>query len=150
MEFRAISDEREQLLAFVQEQREAVVRKSAGLTDEQARWKPAPTANSIVGLVNHLAHVEGRWTDAAILGGERVRDEIEFRPEMPLAEAVEKYKEAWAHTDEVVRAHELNTRGKGAAQVDVRWILLHLVEETARHAGHIDITRELIDGTTGD
>lgn len=150
MDFKAVADEREQLLVFVQEQRDAVIRKTARLTDEQARWKPADTANSIVGLVNHLAHVEGRWTDAAILGGERVRNESEFRPEISLADAIEKYQAACAHTDEVVRAHELSTRGKGAETVDVRWILLHLIEETARHAGHIDITRELIDGTTGD
>lgn len=146
-------DETELLLKFLQMQgRDIVVAKVDGLTEEQARWVPAETANPLVGLINHLAHVERRWIDSGFLGGPRVRDPEELRPpELTVADAVARYRDAWAHTDEVVRAHSLDEISRREdADLTLRWIVLHLIEETARHAGHADITRELIDGTVGE
>lgn len=146
------SDERELLLRFLQAQRDAVVRKSEGLSDDQGRWQPDGKLISLAGIINHLAHVEWRWIDGRLLGADVSRSEEEFSPEAPLAEVVAAYRQRWEKSDAAVRdapgvdaVYSHPVRGDLA----LRWILLHLIEETARHAGHADATRELLDGTVG-
>lgn len=146
------SDERELLLSWLTYLRGAVLRNVEGLTDEQARWTPDGALISLLGIVNHLTHVEWRWIDGAMRGEPVRRDEAEFAPaELTLAAAVSAYRRRAAATDAAIKAlpalTAASTRGDGT---DLRYVVLHLINETARHAGHADATRELLDGTTGE
>lgn len=145
-------DERELLLSWLQYLRGAVLRKVEGLTDEQARWHPDGALIPLVGIVNHLTRVEWRWIDGGMRGAEVERSEQEFTPgpELTLAAAVAAYRQRAADTDAAVRAMALDTPCRRGEGTDLRWVLLHLINETARHAGHADATRELLDGTTGE
>jgi uncharacterized damage-inducible protein DinB len=146
-------DERELLLSWLGYLREAVVRKVDGLSDPDGRWTPEGGLIPLLGIVNHLTHVEWRWIDGGMLGNEVSRHESEFRPgsELTVEAALAAYRERAVATDATVRAMpNLEVpclRGEGR---DLRWVLIHLINETARHAGHADAVRELLDGTTGE
>jgi uncharacterized damage-inducible protein DinB len=145
------ADERELLLAWLDHLRTSIVRKLADLDEEQARWTPDGALIPLLGIVNHLTHVEWRWTSGSMLGESTSRSEAEFRPgpELTVGEAVIRYQERARATDGLVRTLPLEQRTRDDTGRDLRWVLLHLIEETARHAGHADATRELLDGTTG-
>jgi uncharacterized damage-inducible protein DinB len=130
--------------------RGAVLRKVAGLDDAGARWTPDGRLIPLVGIVNHLTKVEWRWIDGAILGDETSRTEAEFHPDLPIAEAVAAYRRRAEHTDRAVRSLPLSTPCRAGDGTDLRWVVLHLINETARHAGHADAVRELLDGVTGE
>jgi hypothetical protein len=148
----ADADERELLLSWLAYLRGAVIRKATGVSDEQARWTPDGALICLLGIVKHLACVEWRWIDGAMLGAPVSRSEAEFAPgpELTLAQAVADYRARAVVSDAAIRGFasitEPSRREDGA---DLRWILLHLINETARHAGHADAVRELIDGDTG-
>ena len=149
----AISDERELLLTYLHLQRELVVSATLGLSEEQARWQPDGHLIPLIGIVNHLTHVEWRWIDGGY-GGEKVwRTEEEFTvgPDRTLADVVAAYAARAEATDRTVRAAaglEVPCKTLGQRDIDLRWVLLHLIEETAHHAGHADSTREMLDGRT--
>jgi len=137
-------------LAFL---RGAVVRKASGITDEQSRWRPDGRLLPLLGLVNHLTHVEWRWIDGAMLGRPTGESDNEYSPgpELTIEAAIQAYRERAAATDAAVR--ELGDPGTPARTqdgTDLRFVLIHLINETARHAGHADAVRELLDGTTGE
>jgi uncharacterized damage-inducible protein DinB len=146
-------DERELLLAYLQFLRDAVLRKAEGLDEDQARWRPDGKLIAIAGIVNHLAHVEWRWIDGTLRGEQVSRSEEEFAvpAERPLADVIEAYGRRAELTETAVRAADLDDPcdHPGHPGITLRWVLLHLIEETARHAGHADATRELLDGRTG-
>ncbi|MQA04785.1 MAG: DUF664 domain-containing protein [Streptosporangiales bacterium] len=146
------ADERELLLGWLGYLRGAIVRKLDGLTDEQARWTPRDALIPLLGVVNHLTHVEWRWIDGGMYGEPYSRSEEEFRPgsELTVAAALEAYRRRAEATDAAVRSLPLTQPCLRGAGRDLRWVLLHLVNETARHAGHADATRELLDGATGE
>jgi uncharacterized damage-inducible protein DinB len=148
-------DERELLLSWLGYLRGAVLRKLDGLTDEQARWTPDGALICLLGIVNHLTHVEWRWIDGGMLGEPVSRSEMEFTPgsELTVASAVQAYRRRADKTDAAVRSMPSLAQQCHRAEdlaADLRWVLLHLINETARHAGHADATRELLDGTTGE
>jgi len=149
------SDERELLLQWLGYLRGAVLRDIDGLDDDQARWTPDGKLISLIGIVNHLTHVERRWIDGGFGGVEVSRSEAEFRPgrDLTVAAVVEAYRQRAIVTDSTARRLDLTTvsdpDGWGEGH-DLRWILLHLINETARHAGHADATREMLDGKTGE
>lgn len=146
-------DERELLLGWLGFLRSAVVRKVEGLSEADARWTPDAALLPLLGIVNHLTHVEWRWIDGAILGQEVSRSEGEFRPgpELTVAAAVTAYRNRAAATDTTVRSiSSLTHPCQSGDGTDLRWVILHLINETARHAGHADATRELLDGTRGE
>ena len=148
-------DEREMLLAWLAYLRGAVLRKLEGLTDEQARWRPDGQLISVLGIVNHLTHVEWRWIDGGFAGAVVSRSEEEFDPgsELTVAVAGAAYLERAAATESTVRSlPSLNTPCARLSEnrTDLRWVLLHLINETARHAGHADAVRELLDGGKGE
>jgi uncharacterized damage-inducible protein DinB len=147
---RGTSDERELLLRWLRFLRGAVIRKVEGLSDSQARWTDGKLI-PLLGIVNHLTHVEWRWIDGGILGAE-TRTEAEFAPgpELTLPAALVAYRERAAATDATVMVTPLDRPCLSEPGADLRWVLLHLINETARHAGHADATRELLDGTTGE
>ncbi len=135
-------------LAFL---RGAVLRKASGLTDEQARWQPDGKLIPLVGIVNHLTGVETRWIDGAMLGAPTGKPDDEYQPAVPIADAIAAYEARAEATDAAVRRiGDLTTPSRHGDGTDLRFILLHLLNETARHAGHADAVRELLDGTVGE
>lgn len=135
-------------LAFL---RGAVLRKAAGLTDEQARWQPDGRLIPLVGIVHHLTGVETRWIDGAMLGASTDKPDDEYQPSIPIADAVAAYRARAEATDAAVRRiGDLTTATRNGDGTDLRFVLLHLINETARHAGHADAVRELLDGTVGE
>lgn len=142
--------EKEILLAFLDQLRAAVSAKAEGVPEPQVRTAGVPSGTSLLGLVRHLTFVE-RFTFL----GERPDDwPGTFRPgpEETVASVVAGYRAAIAEANAVIEAcadlAEPVAR-PGRTPPSMRWALVHLVEETGRHAGHADILRELIDGSTG-
>jgi uncharacterized damage-inducible protein DinB len=147
------SDERELFLSWLRYLRGAVIRKLDGLSEEQAHWRPDGKLISLLGIVNHLTHVEWRWIDGRMQGAEVSRSEEEFAPgaELKVEGALTAYRARAEATDAYVRSvADLTQPARAREGIDLRWVLLHLINETARHAGHADATRELLDGTTGE
>ena len=146
-----LDDERELLLGFLAHLRASILRKLEDLGEEQARWRPEGRLMSVIGVVNHLTGVEERWIGGRMTGVVTSREESEFHPgpELAVAEAVRRYRERGAATEAAVRELPLTTPARDGTGRDLRWVLLHMVDETARHAGHVDAVRELLDGTTG-
>jgi hypothetical protein len=145
------ADERELLLGWLAYLRRSLLRKVEDLTDDQARWTPDGALIPLLGVVNHLTHVEWRWLDGKMLGAQTSRSEAEFRPgpELTVTDAVTRYTERGEATARIVRSLAMTAPCRDGSGRDLRWVLLHMIEETARHAGHADATRELLDGTTG-
>jgi uncharacterized damage-inducible protein DinB len=146
------ADERELYLGWLAYLRGAVLRNVEGLSDEQARWRPGEALIPLLGIVNHLTHVEWRWIDGGMRGAEVDRSESEFDPgpELTLSRAVAAYHERATATAAVVRSLPLDAPCRREENTDLRWVLVHLINETARHAGHADAVRELLDGKTGE
>lgn len=156
-----------QLSAFLDYQRETVLRKCEGLTDDQLAQPLPPSPLTLGGLLNHLAYVEDTWFSHRFAGRSEnplwagvdwdADPDHEFRtaPGVPGAELRSRYEQACARSREVVRSAErLDQRSarprRDGQHVDLRWVLLHMIEETARHAGHADLLREAVDGAVGD
>lgn len=148
-------DERTQVKGYLDVYRDAIIRKIDGLTEEQARWKPAPTANPLINIVVHLTGVERNWFQRVIAGRDVERDrDGEFAAvpaEVTVASAIEAYRQECEQSNAVLDGISVDDRCRQEemTELNVRWVVLHMLEETARHAGHADITRELIDGVTG-
>ncbi|MDI3420630.1 DinB family protein [Streptomyces luteolus] len=150
--------EKESLLASLEQHRDVVLWKVRGLDEEQLRRPLTPTGTSLLTLVKHLACVEYGWLcttfdrpteplpdayggeDLRIMPGETAEDVIAF------------YGRARAAANSTVEELELDALGTSwpGEPVSLRWALIHMIEETARHTGHMDIVRELIDGAVGD
>ena len=148
-------DERELLLSWLGYLRGSIVRKLDGVDERGARWQPeSGRLICLLGIVNHLTHVEWRWVDGTLLDrAQTSRSEEEFhpRPELTVPDAIAAYRERAAATDAALRALPgLHTPCARRPDLNARWVVLHLINETARHAGHADATRELLDGVTGE
>lgn len=147
-------EERELFIRWLDFLRESLIQKLDGLSEEEARWHPDDKLLSVLGVVNHLTHVEWRWIDGAFLGGETSRSDEEFVPPATatVSDILTSYRVRAGRTTSAIReapSLSLGCTHPMAKSRDLRWVLVHLVEETARHAGHADATRELLDGTTG-
>lgn len=150
-------DERTQLRAWIDFNRDACIRKVRGVTHEQAHRRLGPSKTSLIGVISHLAHVEHWWFQMCFAAREPMIVTFEDDGEYDLPEAVTvedviaKYEDQIAVSKAIeAEAASLEQRAAHARiQPTMRWIMVHMVEETARHAGHLDITRELIDGSTG-
>jgi len=149
---RYVAGERETLLALLQYQRDSLVRKVAGVSDDDARREFVGTGTTLLWLVKHLARAEDLWFGQRFAGAEPViRDDV-VGPADSLDAAIDTYRATSARVDAIIAAASLEDlcADTGAeSMVNLRWVLMHLLEETARHAGHADILRELIDGQTG-
>ena len=161
-----LSNERDLLLAYLAQQRQGIRNAAHGITDDQARQTPVATSSlSIGGLIKHLADVERWWIDMVLRsdsasGEDRQSsydDNFRLGPDETLGGLLIRYEEIASATDAMIAGITDLDRAvpvpKGVpwfpADVEawsVRWVLLHLVEETARHAGHADIVRESLDG----
>jgi uncharacterized damage-inducible protein DinB len=148
-------DEKELLLQWLGYLRGAVIRNLDGLDDAQARRRPDGRLIPLLGVICHLTQVEWRWIDGGFRGAEVSRSEEEFRPgpEVTVASALKAYRQRARTTDDAIRSFDLTRRSDPSSWAqghDLRWVALHLINETARHAGHADATRELLDGQTGE
>ena len=150
---RVRGDERETLCALLRFQRESLVRKVSGLDDAAARQSPVASGTSLLWLVEHLAWAERSWLLGTFAGQVEPGAGPKVASEGTLEQAVASYRDTWTRCDEVVAAagslDELSRLERHGDRVTLRWILMHLLEEVARHAGHADILRELIDGSVG-
>jgi uncharacterized damage-inducible protein DinB len=146
------TDERELFLNWLRYLRSAILRNVDGLDDEQARWRSDGHLLPLLGIVHHLTNVEMRWIDGGFLGGpvERADDEPLDVARLTLNGCVDAYQRREEATERAVRTLSLDTPHPYGPEVNLRWVLLHLVNETARHAGHADSVRELLDGTVGE
>ncbi|HUO49432.1 MAG TPA: DinB family protein [Acidimicrobiales bacterium] len=157
-----VPDERQGLLAFLAQQRHVLRVAAHGLTDAQARLTPTAGTLSVGGLVKHVAETEAYWT--GLVAGRSRRDTdygagFVLGDDETLAGVLGRYDDVATDTEAVVAGVADLGRPvpvpKDAPWFppdleawSVRWVLLHLIEETARHAGHADIVRESIDGAT--
>ena len=146
--------ELETLHRLLQFQRESLVRKVEGVTEEDARRSPVSSGTNFLWLMRHMSRAERVWVMGRFLGLRGSVPDDTVRPDDTLARAVDAYRQTWREVDEVVlQSSSLDERARvvedGSRGVNLRWILGHLLEETARHAGHADILRELLDGSTG-
>ena len=144
--------ERETLLALLQYQRDSVVRKVDGVSDEQARHRFVDSDTTLLWLVKHLTRAEHIWLVHRFDGVDEILDDT-VQADDTVAGVVDGYRSMWGQVGTIIDAaptldQPCRITG-GESPVDLRWILMHLLEETARHAGHADILRELLDGQTG-
>jgi uncharacterized damage-inducible protein DinB len=141
--------------AWLQHLRDSAVYKLDGLGPDQLRWRPRPEANSLGVLVVHLGYAERLWF-RAIAAGEPM--DMGWRAHMfdlpegwAVDDVVAFYRNECALADAALdQVRSLDQRSTADFRPTTwRWALFHMIEETARHAGHMDITRELLDGRTG-
>ena len=152
--------EKESLKVSLDRHRDAVLWKLEGLGDDDLRRSMVPSGTSLLGLVKHLGSVEygwfcqtfGRDTEPLPLDENDPDSDMRARPDETAEDILAFYGRARAAADRAI--DELDVEATGTAwfgeTVTLRWVLIHMVEETARHAGHVDILRELIDGMAGD
>ncbi|MEU1587584.1 DinB family protein [Micromonospora sp. NPDC005710] len=153
-------DERAVLTSFLDFHRGVLLRKLRGLSDADARRRLVPSATTLVGLVKHLTLVERNWFPTLLApepGAVYLTSKEDAVASFTLAEQetvaglTEAYERACARSREVAATVDLDhvVPHPQLGEVSVRWILVHMIEETARHAGHADILRELTDGESG-
>jgi len=158
-------DERETLIAFLDKYRETVLVKLDGLDREQLSRRLLDSRTTLLGIVKHLLVVERWWFATVVASEPELYEDISDpdaewlildsdNPEQIVAE----YRAVCAHSNAIARQaksldlqvpHDTHIPERHRPGKRVRWILVHMLEETARHAGHADILRELIDGRTG-
>jgi hypothetical protein len=148
---RLAAGEAQTLHALLQYQRESLLRKVDGVDEEQARWSPVGSGTSLLWLVRHMAAAEATWVLQRFAGQDPAPGP--GAADGTLRDAADAYRQGWQRVDAVAFAgaglDEPCRRPDPGDPVSLRWVLMHLLEETARHAGHADILRELIDGSTG-
>jgi hypothetical protein len=163
-----LTDERALLLAYINQQRDGLRFASYGLTDEQARLAPCVSALSIGGLIKHVALTERGWIDTVLQRdrGNSLEEQMgdyargfTLGPDETLQDVLALLDEVATETERVVNGiSDLNQpvpipkdvpwNPRDVDNWTVRWVLLHIIEEAARHAGHADIVRESIDKAT--
>ncbi|MER5298219.1 DinB family protein [Streptomyces lasiicapitis] len=159
------ADEPTMLASWLDFHRETLAHKCAGLDDAQTRLAAVePSALSLFGLVQHLADVERKWFQRVFAG----RDVPWIRgdpasgftpdPERSFADVLAVWRREVEVSREICAGRSLDDTGRlsaeeaalmGSAAISLRWILVHLIEEYARHNGHADLLRERVDGVTG-
>ncbi|MFE6038948.1 DinB family protein [Streptomyces sp. NPDC056452] len=158
------ADERTALIGWLDLQRQILRWKCEGLNDEDAHRPVIPTSPvmTMAGLISHMRWTEHMWLEVLFLGGDEKQnpsfdessEDADWHTDgRPLAELLAEYEAQCSRSNEIVAAASLDDVGRHpgfrSGSANLRWILIHLVEETGRHAGHADIVRELLDGTKG-
>jgi len=153
-------EEKESLQVALERHRDAVLWKLEGLGDDDLRRQMTPSGTSLLGLVKHLAAVEygwfcdtfGREAEPMPFDEDDPDADLRIRPDETTDDVLAFYRRARAAADRAIDELEVEDTGTAwfGETVTMRWVLIHMVEETARHAGHADIIRELIDGMAGD
>jgi hypothetical protein len=156
--------ERVILETFLDLYREIVRDKVSGLSDEDAVRRLVPSATTPAGIVKHLRWVELNWFQRVLAGrpasdfppppwsDEDPDGDFRLEPGETLAQVLADYDAECERSRETAARYSLDDTGthRRMGATSLRWIYIHMIEETARHAGHADILREQLDGTTGD
>ncbi|MFI9271201.1 DinB family protein [Kitasatospora sp. NPDC052896] len=161
-----LSDPSELLLGYLDYYRSAVSAKIVGLSDQELRASRVPSGWSPLELLKHLIHMEQRWLRWGFLGeqvsapwGDRGPDDRwHVGPAETAAELLVALHTGGEHTRKVVSGTPLTAVAAaggrfpedGSARPTLGWILFHVLQEYARHVGHLDIVRELTDGLAGE
>ena len=149
---RLSAGERETLLALWRYQRESVIRKVEDLDTASASRRLVGSDTTLLWLVRHLIRAESLWVLGRFAGHHDGVPDDSVSTGDSVESAVADYRATWQRVDEVIGEHDLDELAVGddtTPEVNLRWIVMHLLEETARHAGHADILRELTDGQLG-
>jgi Protein of unknown function (DUF664) len=158
----APASERAALTGFLDKQRDILVRKIEGVTDDDARSAPTSSSLSLLGIVKHCALWERRWFQVIFAGRtvpgdwpevrSKIRADFEVGRDDTVLEWLRFYSDQVEESQRIIAAADLSARCvlTGFEHRNLRWVLLHHIEEVARHAGHADIIRETIDGSTGE
>jgi len=160
-----LSEADDMLRTFLRRQRESVLAIVEGLSEDAWHRSVVPTGWTPAGMVEHLGGAEWHWFQGVVAGKQPELpgdvDEAEapydpltvvFTSDARSAEIIGFYRDQCAESEAVLEATSLSAPPKGKHGMDdveppnVRWVVLHMIEETARHAGHLDIARELLDG----
>jgi hypothetical protein len=158
-----VADERTQLVGWLDLQRAIVHLKCEGLSDADAHRSvlPGSPLMTMAGAVSHLRWAEHCWFEVVFLGRPAAGPQFDDGPEdagtmvlgQPLGRLLAGYERQCTLSNEIAAAHALDDVGRHqgfrAAAATLRWILIHMVEETARHAGRMDAVRELLGGQKG-
>lgn len=157
---------KETLKKYLQSERDSLLWKLDGLSERDARWPHTPTGTNLLGLVKHVGSMEfeyfGRvfdrpadqplpWLD----DDAEINDDMWATADESMEWVIDFYRRSWAHADATIDALDLDSPGKvpwwleGRQDATLHRILVHMISETARHAGHADIVREKIDGEAG-
>ena len=156
-----VEDERTTLLAFLGHQRNFLILKASGLTEAETRIASCPPSDlTLLGLVRHAADVERGWAKRGFAGmdaeplfysEESPDGDFHPPPEATMVEALEAFQPEAHDADAIYREASLcDVESHERGFYSLRWILIHLIEEYARHLGHADLIREAIDGRTGE
>ena len=162
------------LLGFLQYQRDSVLKIVEGLPEDAWQTPVVPSGWTVAGMLAHLGGAEHHWFQNVTTGGPQEpppseepppAEQGEYDPsaaftcDWPSADIIADYREECRRSDQVLAVTPLSAAPRGlhhhpdaeytAPITSVGWIVLHMIEETARHAGHLDIARELLDGQTG-
>jgi uncharacterized damage-inducible protein DinB len=151
--------EKETLVAFLQKQRNLYLWKLEGLSDEDLRRPMVPSGTNLLGMLKHLAAVEymwfcqtfGREMEPLPFDDDDPDADLRVAPHETTQDIYDFYARARAAADAVIDEVALEDEGTSWAgdACSLRWVIVHMIEEVARHAGHADIVRELIDNRTG-
>jgi hypothetical protein len=166
-------DDSRVLLRFLQDQRDAVLRIVEGLPEESWQKPVVPSGWTVAGMLWHLGGVEHHWLQRVVTGvkdeppagdeagegeGEEYDPEAAFTCDLPGSELIASYRDECSRSDEILAVTPLSAAPLGlgfhhdpqyTSQItNVRWVVLHVIEETAAHSGHLEIARELLDGKT--
>jgi uncharacterized damage-inducible protein DinB len=161
----AVEGERANLLAYLEQQRNGMRLTAFGLTDEQARATPTSSTLSVGGLIKHVTATERGWMNDVLQRSAPADDESQYAdgftmgPDETLAGILADSERCGRETEQIVAGipdlgqpvpvpKDVPWFPDDVDSWEVRWVLLHLIEELARHAGHADIIREHIDGGT--
>lgn len=158
-----VADERTQLVGWLDLQRAIVQWKCEGLSEKDAHRAVLPTSPlmTMAGIVSHLRWAEQTWFEVLFLGrpavgpqfDETVEDAEMMVDEVSIQQLMDEYERQCRTSNEIIAQHSLDAVGRHpdfkSAGATLRWMLIHMVEETARHAGHADIIREVLDGAKG-
>lgn len=149
--------ERETLETFLNGYRAVIRRQLTGLSEEDARRRLVPSSTTLAGIVKHMASVERVWFQHVL--AQRPREQItgdvgggpsswEIGPDETVKDLIAEYERACSESDEVAATMKLDDSAphRRMGQVSLRWVYVHMIEETARHAGHADVIREQTDG----
>ena len=159
-----MADERTQLVGWLDLQRALVHWKCVGISEEDAHRSVLPTSPlmTVAGIVSHLRWTEHCWFEVLFLGHRATENpqfvdgpqDADMRVDgVPITQLLAEYHAQCTRSNEIIASHELDATGRNrdfpSGSATLRWMLLHMLEEVARHVGHLDAIRELLDGSTG-
>ncbi|MBW5420785.1 DUF664 domain-containing protein [Streptomyces sp. BG9H] len=159
-----VTDFRTDLRVYLQDARDALLWKLEGLSEYDIRRPLTPTGTNLLGLVKHVTSAEALYFGATfgrpfeapplwITGGAEANADLWATADETREQIVGLYRKVWAHSDATIKSLELDAVGRIPGnerhEMTLHRILVHMIAETTRHAGHADVVRELIDGTTG-